>query len=192
MSTIIQFKKSHLFKNSMILLVLFFTGVSSVNAKVIDQTKKFGYSARYGVVTPTQVYSILQNYQALFLYYVKNHKNKSLSKISTMKVLSASIKNPGHAFEKIIQLSHLVDDMSKGFQLSDMSKVQPENKKIIPAEVFLQSGHVLDAFERIMAKVEPDAVWGDFYKGNNGNQAKSPTDVFKLADLLVRNFKAIR
>lgn len=153
--------------------------------------KSFGYSDHYGVVTPSQVYGLLQDYEKVFTYYVNNHKKGLATQVKRLDLKSVSGKTPGDAFKKLAHLSDVIDTLSASVQLPPMDRVKKEKAKVIPAEVFLQAGNCLDAFVAYMDKLEPNKHWGNFYVEREYKKGKSPSDVYALADLSVRRLALV-
>lgn len=164
--------------------------ISANSATNVDK-KSFGYSDRYGVVTPSQVYSLLQDYEALFTHYVNTHKKGMAGKVKRLDLKSVSGKSPEDAFKKLARLSDAVDKLSASVQLPPMDRVKKEKKKALPAEVFLQAGNCLDALVAYMNKIEPGQHWGDYYVEHEYKSGKSPSDVYALADLSVRRLAMV-
>lgn len=151
----------------------------------------FSNSNRYGKVTPTDVYSILTNYENLFMRYVDNHNKNLASKIKAVEFRAASGKTPENAFVKLNQLSDSVDKLIRKENLSAMPRVRKEKATAIPAEVYTQTGNILDALAKLMVKLEPESNWGDYYAINTFKKGKKPSDVYALADLSIRRLNII-
>lgn len=167
---------------------------ASVTANAATETgskKSFGYSNLYGKVTPTQVYSLLQNYESLFVYYVQNHKNSLSGRANALKLQAVTGKTPEDAFVRVLKLSDLLAKLARNTQLKPTDKITRQKKKAIPAEVFLQVGNNLDALAHIMNKLEPGKSWGGYYSDQTYKKAKTPNDVYALADLSVRRFNLV-
>jgi len=108
-----------------------------------------------------------------------------------MAILPETKKTPEDVFVKINQLSDLLDKLSSRLKLSPTSRLKRENQKAIPAEVFLQSGNTLDALIAIMNKLEPGRQWGNYYKTNSKSKPRTPTEVYALADLMLRRLAVV-
>lgn len=153
--------------------------------------KAFGYSSHYGVVTPTQVYTILESVNRALVFYSKNHKRSVVSKVKTLKQSKITGKSPEHVFIKLTSLSNAMDKLSRRKQVKAMPRVTKAKAKAIPAEVFIQAGHNLDALIKYMSKVDPGKTWGQFYDLNSNISAKTPSDVYAIADLALRRLELI-
>jgi len=169
-----------------VLAVAIFCCVSiAVNAA----SKAGSNSSIYGKVTPTQAYAILQSYESLFAYYVKHHKKGIAAKVKALKLKSFSGKIPEDVFVKVSRLSDSIDKLAGKIRVESVDRITRAKKKAIPAEVFLQVGNNLDTLVEIMNKLEPGKSWGDYYVNRTYKKAKSPNDVYALADLMVRKIK---
>jgi hypothetical protein len=161
-------------------------------AQVAASDKKaFGYSDRYGTVTPTQVYSLLKDFEAVFMYYVDNHQKAITARVKALDLKPVTGKTPEHAFVKLHRLSDSIDKLANRIRLEPMKRILRENKKAIPAEVFLQTGNNLDAMVKIMTKLEANKAWGDYYDLRQDLKNKKPNDVFALADLSIRRLDVV-
>lgn len=170
-------------------IMLFSSMMTSVNAA--NSKKAFGYSSHYGVVTPTQAYAIIDRVNKALVYYSQNHKRSVVSKVKALKIRSVSGKSPEHVFVKLTSLCNAVDKLSRREQLRPMPRVTKAKAKAIPAEVFIQAGHNLDALIKYMNKVEPGNNWGRFYDLKKDIGAKSPSDVYAITDLAFRRLELI-
>ena len=126
-----------------LMLVIFVFSGASLTATAKSGDKSFGYSARYGVVTPSQVYSQLRNYETLLMYYVKKHKINMVDRVNKIELTPTSNKTPEDAFRKLLQLADSLDKLNKKLKLSNASKIKRLKAKALPAEVFLQAGNNL-------------------------------------------------
>lgn len=167
-------------------MVLLGIGMNPVYAKGLSNDKKFGYSHRYGVVTPTQVYSLLKNLETALMVYIKSHKKGLVSGANAIKLKSVSGKTPADAFKALNSLGDSIDILVKTQDIHPVPRVKQEKKKVLPAEVFLQTGNNLDTFIDFLARLEPDNRWGDIYVVNRYKKSKKPNDVYALAMLLKR------
>lgn len=174
-----------------LILAIFLFGSISLAATAKSGDKSFGYSLRYGVVTPSQVYSQLQNYESLFMYYVKKHKKNMVDEVNEIKLISVSKKTPDDAYQKLLQLADSLDKLSKKLKLSTVNRIIKQKAKALPAEVFLQTANNLDSMVSILNKIEPGKVWGNYYKLQTYKQSKKPSDVYVLADLLIKRLDLV-
>ena len=175
---------------SFMLVIGLLASVSQVaNTKSAD--KSFGYSARYGAVTPPEVYALLQNYETVFMYYVNTHKKSTIARVRALKLAPAGKKTPDDAFQKLHGLANSLDKLMKKTNLPPVLRIKRETAKAIPAEVFLQTGHNLDALVNMMNKLEPGKSWGSYYKNIEYKHSLKPADVYALADLLTRRLELV-
>ncbi|MFV2057148.1 MAG: hypothetical protein ACC707_11820 [Thiohalomonadales bacterium] len=156
-----------------------------------EKGSSFGISNRYGAVTPSQVYSLLENYEKVFMTYVKTHKKSLLSKIRKVRLKPVKSMKPEQAFVKLHQLSDAIDKLVRRVTQKPMKRVKREKRKAIPAEVYLQAAYNLDAFVHYMNKVEPNKNWGRFYVDNVYRKNKKPSDVYALADVSLRRLMLV-
>lgn len=172
-------------------LTIVILGSFSISVNAAGGDKSFGYSNRYGSITPAQVYSLAQNVEILLTYYVDKHKKGIATEVKALNLEPVSGKTPEDAFVKLHQLSDVLDRLARRTQLQPMKRITREKTKAIPAEVYLQAGNNLDALINIMNKLEPNKTWGDYYPVNSYTQAKVPSDVFALTDLTLRRLELI-
>ena len=173
------------------MLVIGIMAGSSPIANANPDNKSFGYSARYGAVTPTQVYSLLQNYESVFIHYVNTHKKNAAARVKAIELIPVGKKTPDDAFQKLHGLANSLDKLMKKTNLPPVNRIEKEKGKAIPAEVFLQTGDNLDALISVMSKLEPGKTWGSYYKNNKYNHSWKPADVCALADLLTRRLELV-
>ncbi len=185
-------KAKHIFSDLLVMLLLSCVVTSVFAAAKIDVKKSFGYSSRYGVVTPTQVYSTIQNYQAIFAYYIQTHKKEFSVKVNAVEFIAIQNKTPNDVFNMVSKLSDALDKLSRREQLGPMKRVTRESaNKAIPAEVLFQAGYNLDAFVSYMNKIESGNNWGRYYVSYKYTKNKNPSDVYALADLTLRRLQAV-
>ncbi|HEC12118.1 MAG TPA: hypothetical protein ENI80_02560 [Acidiferrobacteraceae bacterium] len=153
--------------------------------------KSFGYSNRYGAVTPSQVYSLQQDFEALFMLYVKNHKKGLAAQVKALNLVPITGKIPDDVFVITNRLSNSLDRLAKSLHLKPMKRFTREKAKAIPAEVYLQAGNNLDVLVKIMNKLESEKNWGNYYAIRQYKLAKNPSDVFALADLSERRLNLV-
>ncbi len=151
----------------------------------------YGHSERYGPVTPSQVYALLQNYEKLFMYYVRTHNKALLPEIDAVTLVPVKNMTPENAFVMINRLSDSIDKLTARVQQEPMQRVKRERKLAIPAEVFLQAGNNLDAFVHYLHSIAPGKTWGRFYTTSTYKTGKKPDDVYALAELSVRRLNII-
>lgn len=176
---------------SVFLLILLIGGSVTVSQAETNTDKKFGYSDRYGKVTPSQVFAILKNYESMFSYYINNHYKDKISLLNSLELIPVTGKKPEDVFVNVNKLSDLIDQLAVKFHMQAMPRISRENNIAIPAEVFLQSGHILDAFTNIMVQLEPNNAWGNFYKMRADITGKNPNHVYALSDLSKRKFELV-
>lgn len=171
------------------LLAIMVLGCVSLPANAASDTS-YGYSNRYGKVTPTEVYSLVQNYDKLFIHYLQTHTNKS-SKARTMKMKSIRGKTPEDVFVILEKFSKSLDKLARRAGLKTVPRIKRDQSKAIPAEVFLQAGNNLDSFVEYMDKKEPNNIWGQYYIVYKYGKSKSPSDVYALVDLQIRRLALV-
>ncbi len=175
-----------LFGYYIVVLIISFSFLSSHVVAKQDNNKIHGYSNLYGVVTPSQVYALLENYNVALLHYVKTHKRSLLGKVKAEKLVVFKNKKPEDVFVILNKLSSKVDKLTRRVKQKPMTRVKREKAKAIPAEVFLQAGNNLDAFVQYMHSIEVDKSWGQFYTNRTYSVGKTPDNVYALVDLLLR------
>lgn len=153
--------------------------------------KSFGNSNRYGKVTPALVYSIAQNYENLFLYYVKNHKSNLTTAVTELEPIPFSGMTPEDVFVRLNRLNLLMDRLAKSVQVEPVEKITREKGKAIPAEVFLAVANNLDTLNSVINKLEPGKNWGQFYNKRTYDKPLTPSDVYALVDLSVRRLNLV-
>ncbi|MBV7315101.1 hypothetical protein [Shewanella sp. NIFS-20-20] len=161
------------------LLVISMIGTSAA------ANEDFGYSDYYGQLTPTQVYEVVYDLNALVSYFAEQH-HPQLAATMPDDMISVAGYQPEQVFLALSELSDQLDQFSIRYDLAPMRRVARQQDVAIPAEVYLQAGICLDAFVLNLAKIEPMNAFGSFYNLPTDGLSKTPSDVFALVELVNR------
>ena len=156
-----------------------------------NNDKKFGYSARYGIVTPSQVFQLNMAINQTIMFFVKERHPELLPVINTMTAQTFQDKTPEDVFQAIQKLANQVDRRRAKVGLPAIPRVQKEGAKAIPAEVFLATGNILDGFVGYLAKQFPGKPLGGLYRVDFPKDSKTPSDVFSRIDLTIRQMEQL-
>lgn len=171
-----------------VLLIVSFTARYAV-ANPHD-TKKYGYSDRYGELTPTEVYSLVSNLDAIVMYYANGYHPKAVSKLPT-RIFPVEGYTPDRVFIALTKLTQKLNILADEYGVSRVRRVIREETEAIPAEVFLLAGSCMDTVAHILSVMEPENSLGDFYVNHRYTKPKTPSDVYSLVDLIDRKLMVI-
>lgn len=168
----------------MLTLSLFASPLSG--AERIDDATKYGYSNLYGELTPTQVFTLVEDMDAMIMLYA-NREATELVRQLPQHVVPVSGYEPEQVFVALNALADRVDALAEAENV-DMSvqRVKRERSHAIPAEVFLLAGACLDTMAATLAKSDPDTALGNLYNNIDSTNTKTPSDVYALVALLDR------
>ncbi|WP_368737458.1 hypothetical protein [Grimontia sedimenti] len=166
------------------LLALIFLTSSPVHAQTQD-AKAYGYSDRYGELTPTEVFSLVKNLDAIVMHYAYRYKPELASSLPR-KIIPVQGYTPDRVFIALTGLSKRLNVLADDYGVPKVQSVVREQNKAIPAEVFLLAGSCLDTLAHILSVMEPENSFGDFYNNRTYRRPKTPSDVYALVDLIDR------
>lgn len=151
----------------------------------LDIDKLYGYSDRYGELTPTQVYSLMENVDAIVMHYAYSYK-KELGDALPRTVTLVEDRTPNQVFLALLQLSDKLNILADDYGVPRVQRIVREQAEAIPAEVFLLAGACLDTLAHILSVMQPENNFGDFYITHTYRQPKTPSDVYALVSLIDR------
>ncbi|OEF50259.1 hypothetical protein A1OW_11230 [Enterovibrio norvegicus] len=146
---------------------------------------EYGYSDLYGELTPSQVYELVKNIDALIMRYAQKHRPQRVNALPTDPI-RVSNYTPEQVFVALLALSDNIDRFLQANHLPLIKRIEREQNNAIPAEVYLQAGLCLDSLIMAMSRIENGKSFGDFYALKESDKTKTPSDVYALVDLVHR------
>lgn len=163
-------------------LVIFMASPAFANT---HDTKAYGYSDRYGELTPTEVFSLVKNVDAIVMHYAYRYKPELASSLPR-KIIPVQGYTPEQVFVALSQLANRIDQLADDYGIDLVERVTREKAQAIPAEVFLLAGACLDTIAATLSVMEPENSFGDFYSNRTYQRPKTPSDVYAMVDLIDR------
>ncbi|WP_255555417.1 hypothetical protein [Enterovibrio paralichthyis] len=157
----------------------------AISAEQNTEATQYGYSNLYGELTPTQVFALMKNMDAMVMLYA-NREKPELARTLPRRINFVEGYAPEEVFVALNSLADHIDALAKKGGVEPVRRVTRESDKAIPAEVFLLAGACLDTMAATMYKSDPSTPLGDFYSNRSSSRAKTPSHVYALVDLLDR------
>lgn len=159
------------------------SGVSRPNSRVVAvraanaDAKKYGYSRRYGKLTPNQVFGLAVRLNEAFLASPQVRQSDGFQRLKAISPATITGKTPEDVFVALGNLADVVDRLRESANMGIKTRIKREKEKAIPAEVYLAVGTCLDGVVGWIAAKNPDRAWGELYRVQTYT-GKTPSDVF--------------
>ncbi len=148
-----------------------------------------GQSARYGTVTPNDVFSVVTRLGDALLAVPQIRKGSAFQQIQAMKVKAFTDKTPENVFVRTQHLCGLIDQLRKDANLGPVPRVARGQDIAIPAEVYLSAANCLDSVMELIAHEDVDQALGELQQRTEFT-GKTPSDVYGLIALAVGRLEA--
>lgn len=139
-------------------------------------------------LTPSHVYSLWTNINESLVASsrVVSGDTAMRASLKAMKPMKFSGKSPADVLGQLAGYRKKLDRLLRARNLPMAKRVVSDGEAITPSDVYLNSGHVLNAQVRwLIVETGPEQTVSQFYT-RHGFSGKTPSDVFALVDLATR------